>query len=374
MKRKIFTSVILCAIMSMGMAHAQLLLEENFDYDAGRALILNAVASSDNFDGVTNWSTQSNSLSGTNCFSITNAPLTYPGYVSSGIGNALKFNGDNGQGPFRLFPKNIRNDSTVYISFMVNFPNALVTGGDYFFGIKMGPGATDTNWGGRIFASVNPTFVGEEVTIGINKMSGGTTTWVNSNTGPFYAANTTLLMVMKYKVGILNGTSAATEAGKFDDEMSLFINPPLTGLEPATPILKHVDPAQNDIYRYTSTGTVFGGARAIYLRPSAVGNAPAYTIDGIRVGLTWADVIPAPSGLKSTTANDFSYRINNKQITVTASAFNYNQYELMSLSGKKVKSGSLVDSNRIDASSLQSGVYLLSLKGAKQAAAKIIIP
>lgn len=374
MKRKIFTSVIICAFMSMGVAQAQMLLEENFDYEAGRALILDAVASSDNFDGVTGWSTQNNSLAGTNCFTITDAPLTYPGYVSSGIGNAMKFNGDNGQGPFKVFPKNIRNDSTVYVSFLINFPNALVTGSDYMLGLKMEPQATSTNWGGRFFASVNPEYVGEEVTLGINKASGGTTTYVNSSSGPFFAANTTLLIVLKYKVGILNGANATEEKGNFDDEMSLFVNPPLTGIEPATPLLKHVDPAQSDIYRYTSSGNVFGGARGLYFRPSVLGSAPAYTIDGIRVGETWADVIPAPSGLKNTTANNFSYSIANKQITVTASNFNYNQYTLSSLSGQKVLSGSLHESNRVDASTLASGVYILSLKGAQQASAKIVIP
>lgn len=374
MKRKIFTSVILCAIMSMGMVHAQMLLEENFDYDAGRPLILNPVNSSDNFDGVTGWSTIKNSTSGTNCFNITSAPLTYPGYASSGIGNALNYLGTPGQGVFKLFPKSIKNDSTVYISFLISFPNVKITGGDYFLGIKMGPAADDANYGGRIFVSVNPEYKDEEVSIGINKMSNGTTTWVDSNNGPFYKPNTTLLMVMKYKVGVLNGTTAAEEAGNYDDEMSLFVNPPLTGIEPATPLLKHVDKTQLDLYRYTSTGTVFGGARGVYLRPSAIGNTPAYTIDGIRVGEKWEDVVPAPNGLKSTTANNFSYSINNKKITVMASTFNYNQYEMMSLSGQRMLSGSFMNSNKIDASSLKSGVYLLNLKGAQQAAAKIIIP
>ncbi len=373
MKKSTFISVIVFTFLCLGNVNAQMLLEENFDYDAGRALILNAVASSDNYDGVTGWSTQSNTASATNCFNMTNAPLTYTSYVSSGIGNAMKYNGIAGQGAFKLFSKNVRNDSTVYISFLINFPADAVTGGDYFLGLKMEPAATSTNWGGRLYASVNPAFPGEEVSLGINKMSGGTTTWVNASTGPFLAANRTYLFVVKYHVGILNGTSSATEAGKFDDVMSLFVNPPLTGIEPATPTLKHVDPAQNDLYRYTSSGLVFGGARGLYLRTPAAGNAPAYTIDGIRVGEKWQDVISAPSGLKNATANNFSYSIHNKKITVMASTFNYNQYELLSLSGQRVKSGSLVDSNSIDASSLQTGVYLLNLKGAQQAAAKIII-
>lgn len=374
MKKTTFITVLICAFLGIGSAQAQILLQEDFDYDAGRTLILNPVASSDNYDGVTGWSTQSNTAAATNCFNVTSAPLTYAGYVSTGIGNALKYNGTAGQGVFKLFSKNVRNDTTVYISFMVNFPPEVVTGGDYFLGLKMEPSATSTNWGGRLYASVNPTYPNEEVTLGINKMSGGTTTWVNASTGPFFPANKTHLFVIKYKVGVLNGTTNLEEAGKFDDVMSLYVNPPTTGIEPATPTLKHVDPAQNDLYRYTSSGLAFGGARGLYLRTPTAGNAPAYTIDGIRVGLTWADVVPAPSGLKNATADNFSFKINaNKQITIFASAYNYGNYELSSLSGQRVLSGSLT-SNRIDASVLKSGIYILKLVGAQSAAAKIIIP
>lgn len=374
MKNKIFTLIFMIGLAGIANLQAQLLLEENFDYDANRVLILDAIANSDNFDGVTGWSTQINGKSGTNCFDIIEGSLTYNGYPGSGIGNSVKYNGDDGQGVFKLFPHSIKNDSVVYISFLVNFPNEAVTGGDYFIGIKMEPSATSTNWGGRLFATVDPAFPGEEVSLGINKMSGGTTTWVNAVTGPFLAANTTHLLVVKYHVGVLNGTSAAEEAGKFDDVMSLYVNPALNGSEPVTPDLIHQDANQNDLYRYTQSGLVFGGARGLYLRASAAGNAPAYTIDGIRVGLTWEEVLPAPNGLKNASATNFSYRMDDKHIVVTASNFNYDRFELNSLSGQCVLSGSLVEKNgRIDASSLHPGVYILSLQGNQRASAKIII-
>lgn len=374
MKKTTFATLILSVLFNIFNANAQLLLEENFDYDAGRTLILNPVASSDNYDGVTGWSTQSNSAAATNCFDITAAPLNYNGYVNSGIGNALKYNGQAGQGVFKLFSKNVRNDSTVYISFLINFPADAVSGGDYFLGIKMEPSAGSTNWGGRLFAKVEPTFTNEEVTLGINKMSGGTTTWVNATSGPFFTVNKTYLMVIKYKVGVLNGTSAATEAGKFDDVMELFVNPSTAGVEPTTATLRHADPTQNDLYRYTSSGIVFGGARGLYLRTPAAGNAPAYTIDGIRVGLTWAEVVPAPNALKNASADNFSFRVDaNKQISVFTSARMYNSYNLVSLSGQQLLSGTL-NNQKINASALKSGVYILNLVGSQKASAKIMIP
>jgi hypothetical protein len=304
---------------------------------------------------------------------MTNAPLTYAGYINSGIGNALKYNGEAGQGVFKLFSKNVRNDSIVYISFLVNFPAALASGGDYFLGLKMEPSAGSTNWGGRLFASVDPAYQGEEVSLGINKMSGGTTTWVNSATGPFLAANTTHLLVVKYHVGILNGNSSTEEAGRFDDVMSLYINPPLTGGEPANPTLIHQDPAQNDLYRYTASGLVFGGARGLYLRTPAAGNAPAYTIDGIRVGQKWEEVIPASDGIAKTPVSNVAYSINNKVITLESS-IGYSAYELTGISGQQLLNGSLAGSNRIDASALSAGIYILILKGdARPHSAKVII-
>ncbi|MDR1809028.1 MAG: T9SS type A sorting domain-containing protein [Prevotella sp.] len=370
MKTRFFTFL---AMMLLGTAamQAQLLLEENFDYDAGRPLIMDAINSSDNYDGVTGWSTQNNTKAGTNCFNITDAPLTYDGYINSGIGNALKYNGEDGQGPFRLFSKNVKNDSTIYIAFMVNFPAEKVSGGDYFVGIKMSGSATDTNWGSRIFASVDPAYSGEEVSIGINKMSGGTTTWVNPSSGPFLAANTTHLFVLKYHVGIIAAETQAEEAGKYDDVMSLYINPPIDGIEPATPTLQHSDPNQYDLYRRSSTGTVIGGARAIYLRPSVAGNAPAYTIDGIRVGETWASVLPAPDGIAKAQKSGIAYSIDNKIITLK-STDGYTAYELTGVTGQSLLKGTLTG-NQIDASPLNAGLYILSLKGAQKQTAKIII-
>lgn len=376
MKKKLFTTLMMvCLFVATGTLQAQLLLEEYFDYDANRPLIMDAVASSDNYDGVTGWSTQNNSKSGINCFDIVEGPLTYDGYIGSGIGNSVRYNGDDGQGPFKLFSENVNNDSTVYISFLVKFSgDEKVTGGDYFLGIKMEPSATSTNWGGRIYAAVDPAYEGEEVSLGINKLSGGTTTWVNAATGPFLPANTTHLLVIKYYVGILNGSTAAEEEGKYDDIMSLYINPDPKAGEPETPDLIHQDASQKDIYRYASSGIVMGGARGIYFRPSVKGNAPVYQIDGIRVGLTWEDVLPVSNSLKNVSAKNFSYRVDNKIIEVSASEFDYSSYVLTNLAGQAVLSGSLQsDSGKIDASKLNTGVYILNLKGNQQASAKIII-
>ncbi len=377
MKNKIFTLLVIGVLLSIGTSKAQFFWADDFNGAAG-PLIPSALISSDNSTinnplNLTDWLTQSNTVSATDCYDIVSGSLTYNGFASSGIGNSLKYNGTAGQGIYKLFPKLVKNDSTVYVSFMINIPgDVLITGGDYFFATKMEPSAISTNWAGRLFASVDASFPGQEITFGAAKASGATTTWATT----YFPKNTTLLVVYKYKVGILNGLNATDETGKYDDQMSVFVNPSLTGGEPATPTLYVADPNQKDAYRYTSTGTSFGGARGIYLRSSATGNAAAFTIDGIRSGLTWSDVVSAPSALKTTTADNFIYSLNsNKQLTVRTSTQYYNKYSVVSLSGQQLLKGTIANqTNTIDASSLKSGVYILNLQGNQNNSAKIIVP
>ncbi len=377
MKSKIFTLIVLCAFMTLGTLKAQLIWQEDFNQAVG-PLIPTPLVSSDNSPinnplNTSGWKTQSNSSAATDCFDVVSPGLTYNGYVSSGVGNALQFLAVSGQSIYKQWNKTIKNDTSVYVSFLINMPNVAATGGDFFFGLRMDSVAANTNWGSCISAAVDPTFPNAEITVSIKKTSTGTA--VPSST--YFAANTTLLMVLKYHVGILNGTSQALETGLYDDKMSLFINPPTDGIEPTTPTIYCADATQKDLYRWGST-IVIGGAKAVYLRSSTTtaGSVPAYTIDGIRVGYTWADVMPVQNGLKMTTADNFMYNFDsNKQLTVTTSTSNYNNYSVLSLSGQQLLKGTFSSQiNKIDASTLKSGVYILNLQGNQHASAKILVP
>ena len=377
MKSKIFTLLAFCAIISFGTAQAQLIWEENFNQAAG-ALIPTPLVSSDNSLlnnplNTSGWKTQSNTSAATNCFDVVTPGLTYNGYASSGVGNALKYTSQAGQSLYKQWAKTIKNDSSVYISFLLNIPNEAITGGDFFFGIRLDSTAANTNWGSCIYAAVAPAFPNEEITFSIKKQ--GSSLSPASVSTKYFPAATTLLVVLNYHVGILNGTSQTAETGLYDDKMSLYINPPTTGGEPTTPTIYCADATQKDLYRWGAT-IVMGGAKAVYLRSSATGNAPSYTIDGIRVGLTWQDVMPVQSGLKRTTADNFMYNLDsNKQLNLSTSTVYYNNYSLVSLSGQQLLKGSISgSSNRIDASSLKSGIYILNLNGNLHASAKILVP
>jgi hypothetical protein len=377
MKSKIFTLIALCALLNLGTANAQLIWAEDFNQPVG-ALIPSPLVSSDNSAinnplNLSGWKTQSNSSGSVNCFDVVSPGLTYNGYASSNVGNALNFLAVSGQSIYKQWSKTIKNDTSVYVSFMLKIPTVVATGSDFFFGLRMDSTATNTNWGSCIYAAVDPNFVGEEITFSIKKSSSGAA--VPST--KYFPANTTILVVLNYHVGTLNGTTQALEAGLYDDKMSVYINPSTTAGEPSTPTIYCADATQKDLYRWGAT-IVIGGAKAVYLRSSTttVGATPAYTIDGIRVGLTWADVMPVPNGLKQTTADNFSYNLDqSKQLTIKTSTSYYNSFNLVTLSGQHLLKGSInSETNKIDATKLKTGIYILNLNGNQHASAKIIIP
>ena len=168
----------LAAMMGIGAYAQSMQMEEYFDYAdrVGTPLITDTVAKSDNFDGVTGWSTQANNAAGATRFYIAENPLEYEGYVGSGIGNALQFRPEEkaGQAVFKPYAHGTKNDSTIYIAFLIRFEdNGLdCTGSDYFWGMKLENKAEDTNFGARIFAKVEheikgQSMKGEEITMGI---------------------------------------------------------------------------------------------------------------------------------------------------------------------------------------------------------------
>ena len=296
--RKIFFLTVCALACTMIQAQTTgLLLEEDFEYDAPRVLISDPIDGSDNLDPVTGWSTAANSSASINVFDIVEGSLTYPGYEGGQYGNSLAYNGEAGQSVFKLFPEGICDGKTVYVAFLLKIAPVTeeITGGDFMLSLKMEPQADSWNWGGRLYAKVDPAYAGEEITFGIQKLSDCSIQWVNGQTGPFFPVNQTLLVVMKYYVGAIYGNNKDEEAGHFDDEMYLFINPD-PAAEPQKADITLIDANAKDIYRWGDT-KVFGSARGLYLRSADQGSIPPYTIDGIRAGRTWEEVMGRAQGI-----------------------------------------------------------------------------
>jgi hypothetical protein len=352
--------------------HAQLLFEENFNYTSGNPLVAGAVASSDNAGtSTTGWLTMNNSASGINCFTISATGLTYPGYTSSGIGKALDILDNDGQDVFKTFSASNTNPSagapfpgpkTIYIAFLVNVPAGDKTGTEFFMGIKYSNSATDANYMGRIFAKV----AGTNVQFGISKSTTPATVWTND-----FPVGKTHLLVMKYTMGGLNGANVTEETNKYDDKVDLYVNPVPGTAEPASATLHYENSADKDAYRYSSSNSIIGGLAAIYFRTPTAGAIPAATIDGIRVGDTWAKVMPATT---STVFIDNAQKVYvfmdqpQKLLKINIADNDFNTFEIFSIPGSKI-TGNFIRENSfsVDMHGLNTGIYFIRLKGAASA-------
>ena len=302
--KKIFFFAVLLAVAGT-LSARDLILEEYFEYDAGRQLVQDTITKSDNFDPVTGWSTVANSGSGKVAFYISDSILTYEGYAGSGIGNSVYFNPGKvgGQSVFKNFDHGIKNDSTIYIAFLIKFLKDTqdYVSPDYFMGIKIEPAATSTNYTGRLYAMVESegeggeSYAGEEITLLMSKAS----TSAPTGTQTYFTFGKTYLLVYKYYIGKLNGKSAAEEAGMYDDEMWLYVNPDLKE-EPKEADIHSVDPNGKDGYRWTESGKEMGSLRGFYLRGGEPGKANRinpYLMGGVRIGYSWEDVMGVQTGL-----------------------------------------------------------------------------
>jgi hypothetical protein len=224
-------------------AGAQLLLEENFAYLAG--------------DRLTGHGWTRHSGSG-NDISVSLPVISWPGYLSSGIGNETSLSGA-GEDVNRVF--GTFTTGALYLSFLVNVTAATPTG-DYF--IHFGRYLIGTTYKGKVFVKRDAT---GNLAFGIAHSSSqsGQVAW-----SPFiYSCSITYLLVMKYSF----------LAGNGNDQAVLFIDPDPLGSEPGTGLLNTDLP----------TDPVEIGSVA--LRQGSGENAPALRLDGIRIGRSWEDIL-----------------------------------------------------------------------------------
>jgi len=248
---------------------AQTLLSEDFSYSTGQ---LTSGGSGANVSGG-NWS----SFSGTaNYIPVSSGSLTYTGYPNSGVGNKIDIISTTASAEDASRTFNAVTTGKLYASFLVNITdtvglplNSSATG-DYFVSLQ------PTTYFARVV--VRKAASTNEVQFGIKATSSATAVWASGN----YAIGTTHLIAFAYEF----------VSGTLNDVCSLWVNPALTGTEPAA-----------DAMSLTSSGS---SADATSLSTIAVrqgtGRTPNASIDGIRVGLAWTST-PMPVVLTSFTAS-----------------------------------------------------------------------
>jgi endonuclease G len=233
------------------------LLNEDFSYTAGTALTANG------------WTINS----GTGGITVTTSGLSYTGLLGSGIGNAATIGGSPTEDNYRTFT--LTSSGTVYASFMIKVSTITSTAGDYF--VNFG---TATNYYAKIHARKDAT---SGIDFGITKQAN---TSVTTAAAPVWSSGqsfgTTHLLVVKYTFN----TGSTT-----NDQVDLFIDPTPGGTEP-TATLTTTDGG------LTTDATNFG---FFQFRQSSSSTTPSATVDGVKVGTTWADVTPASGGIATLT-------------------------------------------------------------------------
>jgi hypothetical protein len=249
----------LCTITMFTARTQSLPWSDNFDYTAGT-----------NLKDATAWEQNS---SGNN-IKITSGGLSYTNYPGSGVGNAVDVKPGQ-ESVFRAFNTQSAG-ANIYVSFMVKVSAAKkATNGEVFLylrdlvdGFPAGAAAgyvylRDNSDGWRYGISVvneSPTFKSTS-----------------------YSSSETQLIVIKYSL----------VSGNFNDQMKLWVNPDLSGSEPAADVSITQPGAAVD----QEPDTI----EAVEIRELASADSATLHLDGLRVSNSWSDA-PLPVQLVAFTA------------------------------------------------------------------------
>lgn len=292
--------VVFALLVFGGVSNAQVLLEENFDYTAGALL------------SASGWSAHSGI--GTNSPAVVTPGLSYTGYLSSAIGNAVLINNLGGEDVNRNFTKQDVNGTSIYASLLINVTDAsALKTGDYFFhlGNRSAP-ETFVAFCARLNAKITAAGV---VNFGIsNASTAGTQVYSASN----YAINTTYLIIMKYTI---NQTG--------NDQLDLWVKS--SGVPSDEAAAGTPDASQTTL---TGQDTV----NAVGLRQGSGTNSVAVVVDGIRVSTLWSD-ISVPVELTSFSANNVNGNVELLWKTSTEKNNNGFEVERKSANSEFVKIG-----------------------------------
>ncbi|MDM7923667.1 MAG: VCBS repeat-containing protein, partial [Pyrinomonadaceae bacterium] len=256
----IATSFVIALSMSSTTSAQAPLLVENFNYPAGSLLTANG------------WTAHSGA--GTNALATVSPALTYTGYPSSGLGNAVALT-TSGEDAHKTYA--VQSSGSVYAALLVNLSEASADpAGGYFF--HLGPDPISTTFRGRLFAKKDAS---NNVAFGISK---ALTAQADIAYTPFsYALNTTYLIVVKYT--IVDGAT--------NDTVSIYINPTLNA-EPASATATATDISQTDV-----------NIGSVALRQGSAATAPTAKVGGLRIGTTWASVMTGSTPTAAQNVVDF---------------------------------------------------------------------
>lgn len=281
---KSFAACMLAAMAACPAAHADRILNEDFDYAAETQLYTSGLEQQ-----VTPWLSAMSGHVATNPIKVSAGSLTYEGY-SDGVGGKVSLSSDASSQklmcPFNDGVKALSaNGQTLYVSFLLNVQDVGEKGDGnkaFFFSIvpETSKGVNDNpssepNGYMRLYC-LNGSETGK-FKLGFSR--GGASSKVGTNVSEDLNLNETYLVVMSYKT--LEGTT--------NDEIKMWINPAIQQDAPAATVTQ--DDATTGELSFAS-----GGVKYVQLRQGATSsnNGPELIFDALRVGTEWTDVIEVP--------------------------------------------------------------------------------
>ena len=254
----------LLVLLSASMASASPIIYEGFDYDATGTPVLGAPSTAAGAVGT--WTSQGN---GTVEPRVVSGNLGYPG-MPAPIGNSVRLDNNGGAATganaSRLYI-DTQTTGTVYYSFTVTFPTSTATvgaGGAFFAGLDSLTGTT--------YSTLAALFVRPDAT-DTSKLDLGISTSGSANkvfSATPVATNNSLFVVASFTFG---GVA----------NLDVFSNPDAV-------------PASEPGTHSATTSGVDSGATSItnfYLSGNS-GQPQGINVDEVRIGTTWADVVPVP--------------------------------------------------------------------------------
>lgn len=235
------------------------LLEENFDYSAGKLTLLTS-----------EWI---ETPTGSTDIEVILGSLVYSNYPSSGLGNKILLNGGatGRSGIVHNFTQQSSIGTTVYLSFLLSATSTTdmdtnASSGDYFANLH-----NSSISSARSFLYVRTGSSSSHFNLGIAKSSVASLSWLSTDLNVY----TTYLIVVSYS--FIDGTN--------NDIVKLWVNPTLSGSEPEANLS-------------ISSGADASDIGAIQFRQREFSGD--LEIDGIRVATSWSEG-PLPVELTSFT-------------------------------------------------------------------------
>ncbi|HNU59557.1 MAG TPA: T9SS type A sorting domain-containing protein, partial [Aquaticitalea sp.] len=281
----------------------------------------------DNLNDQSNWT----SLNSGDEIVVTSGNLSYSGLAGS-QGNSISFDGGGLESVLTYIPVTTGDVFSSFIFRVTDQSNVTVADGAYFASLSN----STTSYDARLWVKPAP-LESSDFSIGISNTSTPAEISFDSNT---YAVGSDVFVVMSYNIetGVIN-TWINPDSSSFGQASAPTVTITATDASPAASIDKFI------------------------LRQDSATKTPFITFDELRLGTTWASVTPTTLSVGNVSANTFGVYPNPTSlgyVNISSNDVAPLSVKVFDVLGKQVLNQTL-SNNRLDVSSLKSGVYIMKI-------------